>query len=94
MPSLPKVAIGLDLGDRMSIYAVLNARRRVTARGRIPTDRAGLTAWLQDAPPGLVVLEVGPHFALGHSADHLARTYGADGQRPQGERGHVSDAQV
>jgi hypothetical protein len=47
MSPLPKVTIGLDVGDRMWVYAVLDARGRVTARGKVPTDRAGLTAWLR-----------------------------------------------
>jgi transposase len=45
----------------MSVYAVLDAGGRVTARGKVPTDRAGLTAWLREFPPARVVLEVSTH---------------------------------
>jgi len=61
MPTLPKVTIGLDLGDRVSDYAILNARGQVVERGRVPTDRAGLSAWLAGVPRALVVFEVGTH---------------------------------
>ena len=41
MTTLPKVTIGLDLGDRRSTYCVLTAMARVVERGQVPTDRAG-----------------------------------------------------
>jgi transposase len=76
MTTLSKVTIGLDLGDRVSDDAVLNAGGEVVTRGRVPTDQAGLTAWLGSLPPAVVVLEVGTHSpwvsrlveALGHTA--------------------------
>jgi hypothetical protein len=58
MSALPKVAFGLDLGDRLSVYAVLDTRGRVTARGRVPADRVGSTGVVAEVPPARVELEV------------------------------------
>jgi transposase len=52
--------VGLDLGDRQSVYAV-QAGEEVTSRGRVATTTPKLEGFLRSLPPSRVVLEVGTH---------------------------------
>lgn len=53
------ITIGLDVGDRTTHYCVLNAKRRVVARGTFATLLSGVRKSLGALPRGQVVLEAG-----------------------------------
>lgn len=53
--------VGMDLSDRYTHVAVVDASGEVVERGRVRTEPAALEAWLCQQPPSVVVLEVGTH---------------------------------
>lgn len=58
---LPKVTIGLDLGDQTSRTYEVNAAGDCIREATVPTTRAGLTRYFAEREPCRVVLEVGTH---------------------------------
>lgn len=61
MTTLPRITIGLDLGDGRSHYCVLDQAGQVTDRGTVCTTRAGLRELGERYHGARVVLEVGTH---------------------------------
>jgi transposase len=55
------LTLGLDLGDRVTHYALLDMQGRVTERGKVETTRDALRARFAALPPSRVVLEVSTH---------------------------------
>jgi transposase len=56
------LTVGLDVGDKISHYCVLNEEAEVVERGKLKTTPAGLQPWLEALPAGTrVVLETGTH---------------------------------
>ena len=51
--------VGLDVGDRITHFCVLDADRQVVERGRFATTQAGARAAFAARPPCHLVLEVG-----------------------------------
>lgn len=51
--------IGLDLGDRLSYYAVVDETRRVVEEGRVRTRKQELVAHFGNQPKSRVVMEAG-----------------------------------
>lgn len=58
---IPKLTIGLDLGDKSSRTYEVNAEGACEREATIPTTRAGLTRYFAERPGCRVVLEVGTH---------------------------------
>jgi transposase len=58
---LPKLTIGLDLGDRFSQLCALDARGQILATARRRTTPAALERHFAALPRGRIVLEVGTH---------------------------------
>ena len=52
--------VGLDLGDRQSVYAI-QVGEEIVSRGRVGTTTAKMERFLRELPPSVVVLEVGTH---------------------------------
>ncbi len=59
--SVPKLTIGLDLGDRASCFCAVNADAEVVARGQVVTEQQPLEHFFSRIPPSVVALEVGTH---------------------------------
>jgi transposase len=55
------LTLGLDLGDRTTHFALLDARAQVVERGRVTTTRAALQRQFAKLAPSRVVLEVSTH---------------------------------
>lgn len=56
------LTVGLDVGDKISHYCVLNEEAEVVERGKVKTTPAALQPWLEALPAGTrVVLETGTH---------------------------------
>ena len=55
------LTLGLDLGDRVTHFALLDMQGRVTERGKVETTRDALRARFAALPPSRVVLEVSTH---------------------------------
>jgi transposase len=55
------LTLGLDLGDRVTHCALLDAQGRVTERGKVATTREALREQFAALPPSRVVLEVSTH---------------------------------
>lgn len=55
------LTIGLDLGDRMIHYCILNAEGEVVVRDKVPTTKADLTRRFELAGRVRMVLETGTH---------------------------------
>jgi transposase len=56
------LTVGLDVGDKISHYCVLNEEAEVVERGKLKTTPAALQPWLEALPAGArVVLETGTH---------------------------------
>jgi transposase len=56
------LTVGLDVGDKISHYCVLNEEAEVVERGKLKTTPAALQPWLEALPAGTrVVLETGTH---------------------------------
>jgi transposase len=53
--------IGLDLGDRRSVYCVLNRSGEIVRRGTAATTQIGMSELFGGLAPSRVVLEVGTH---------------------------------
>jgi transposase len=60
-PLLPKLTLGLDLGDTTSQYCALDAHGEIVATGRVRTSAAALDRACARWPAARVVLEVGTH---------------------------------
>ena len=60
-PVTVKLTIGLDLGDRVSCYCVLDEEGEVIGRGEVVTERQPLQVVFGKFPPSVVALEVGTH---------------------------------
>ncbi len=58
---LPKLTIGLDLGDRYTQLCAVDARGRVVATDRLRTTPAALERHVASHPRSRIVLEVGTH---------------------------------
>src|SRR5919206_3555958 len=56
-----KLTIGLDLGDRVSCYCVLDEEGEVIGRSQVVTEKQPLEVVFGKFPPSLVALEVGTH---------------------------------
>ena len=89
--TLPKLTIGLDLGDRFTQPCALDAHGRVVATTRLRTTPAALERHVAGYPRSRIVLEVGTHSPgasrllqrLGHevlvaNARQLRLIYGSD----------------
>ena len=59
--ALPKLTIGLDLGDRFTQRCALDARGQVRATERLRTTPAALERQFAGHPRCRIVLEVGTH---------------------------------
>jgi transposase len=57
----PKLTIGVDLGDRMSFYCVLDETGEVIGRGVTETRREELERLFRRIPASRIALEVGTH---------------------------------
>ena len=53
--------VGLDLGDRVTHFTLLDTRGEVVERGTVATTRDALRSQFQQLPPSRVVLEVSTH---------------------------------
>ncbi|MEA2236696.1 MAG: transposase [Thermoanaerobaculia bacterium] len=51
------VVMGMDLGDRFSRYAVIDANATIIEEGRVPTEPASIEKLLEGRPPMRVVIE-------------------------------------
>ena len=58
---IPETTIGLDLGDRLSYYLVLDGEGKVVREGRVRTQRSSMRALFSVWSGARVVLEVGTH---------------------------------
>ncbi len=89
--AVPKLTIGLDLGDRFTQLCTLDAHGRSVATARLRTTPAALERHLAGHPRSRIVLEVGTHSPwvsrllehLGHevlvaNARQLRLIYGSD----------------
>jgi transposase len=89
--ALPKLTIGLDLGDRFTQLCALDARGQILATERLRTTPAALERHFAGHPRSRLVLEVGTHSPwvsrvlqrLGHevlvaNARQLRLIYGSD----------------
>jgi transposase len=89
--ALPKLTIGLDLGDRYTELCALDARGQIRATERLRTTPAALERYIAAVPRCRIVLEVGTHSPwvsrllqrLGHevlvaNARQLRLIYGSD----------------
>ncbi|MFN0170000.1 MAG: IS110 family transposase [Bryobacteraceae bacterium] len=56
-----RLSIGLDLGDRMTHYCVLDEKGELCIQGKLATTKTGLNPLLEQLPETRVVLEVGTH---------------------------------
>jgi transposase len=56
-----RLTIGLDLGDRMTHYCVLDEKGELCIQGKLATTKTGLNPLLEQLPETRVVLEVGTH---------------------------------
>ena len=61
MATKQRLTIGLDLGDRLSRYCVLDAAGEVVSEGKVPTTKTGLDSLFEKMPSSRVALEVGTH---------------------------------
>jgi transposase len=57
----PKLTIGLDLGDRISHYCILNEAGKVLREHRLPTTSKGIQQVFSKIPRSRVALETGTH---------------------------------
>lgn len=55
-----KQTVGLDLGDKQSVYAV-QVGDQVVARGKVPTTTPKLESYFRSLEPSVIVIEVGTH---------------------------------
>lgn len=56
------LTVGVDVGDKISHYCVLDEEAEVVERGKLKTTPAALQPWLEALPAGTrVVLETGTH---------------------------------
>ena len=56
------LTVGLDVGDKISHYCVLDEEAEVVQRGKLKTTPAGLQPWMEALPASTrVVLETGTH---------------------------------
>ena len=55
------ITLGLDLGDRFSRYAVLDADAHLVGEGMVATKREAVQDFFAAFPPARVILEVGTH---------------------------------
>ena len=55
------ITLGLDLGDRWSRYAVLDADAHLVDEGRVATTREAMQDFFSALPTARVILEVGTH---------------------------------
>ncbi len=88
---LPRLTIGLDLGDRFTQLCALDVRGRVVGTERLPTTPPALERHFTGLPHARLVLEVGTHSpwvsrllerlgheVLGANARQLRLIYGSD----------------
>jgi len=59
--TFPAKTIGLDLGDRISVFSIRGPDGEVTRRGKLPTTRAAFREFFSDEQGTRVVYEVGAH---------------------------------
>jgi len=55
------LTVGLDLGDRMSYYCVLDGAGQKQAEGKVATQKVALEQWLRQLRPSRVAMEAGTH---------------------------------
>lgn len=60
-PAIPKVTVGLDLGDRKTELCQLDEQGQVAEQSWVATTRAGVEKRFRDLEPARVVLEAGTH---------------------------------
>lgn len=58
---MPTIPLGLDLGDRVSRYAVLDAGAHLLGEGSVATTRKAMQDFFTALPTARVILEVGTH---------------------------------
>lgn len=56
-----EVTIGVDIGDRVSRYCVLDATGEVVGEGKLDTTKTGLNALFSGLPRARVAIEAGTH---------------------------------
>jgi len=59
--SAERLTIGLDLGDRMNHYCILNEQGEIWIQDQLPATRTGLNHLFEKLPRARVVMEVGTH---------------------------------
>ncbi len=55
------VVVGIDVGDKTSLFSRLGSDGRVEAKGSVPTTRKGLERQFGDWEPCRMVIEAGSH---------------------------------
>lgn len=60
-PAIPKVTVGLDLGDRKTELCQLDEQGQVAEQSWVATTRAGVEKRFRNLEPARVVLEAGTH---------------------------------
>lgn len=93
---LPKITIGLDLGDRKSRVCEVDAEARVVKEGFVPTTREAVGAYFGRREPCRVVMEAGTHSpwvsrevkALGHETvvSNPSKVYGKRRRKKRNDR--------
>ena len=56
-----RLTVGLDLGDRSSVYCILDANGEVISKAALNTSKTGLNTLFEKMPASRVALEVGTH---------------------------------
>jgi transposase len=61
MATRQRLTVGLDLGDRLSHYCILNEAGEVVSQGRVATNGPSMQSLLGKMPASRIALEVGSH---------------------------------
>jgi transposase len=62
-PNLDGLTVGVDLGDRLSNYCILDLEGETLAEGQLRTTQEDFAEFFQSMPKARVVVEVGTHSA-------------------------------
>ena len=62
-PNLDGLTVGVDLGDRLSNYCILDLEGETLAEGQLRTTQEDFAEFFRSMPNARVVVEVGTHWA-------------------------------